>query len=130
MEGSAVHELALRAPGLWLLGFVALGILVVWLIGRDAERARTSAVVLRVLAVLGLVIPGWIVFGWYRDLSAAREWARDLPIRTEPILREFVWNSVALISLGFVVLVGGIYLARRVGAGPGSSPTPEKDERR
>lgn len=97
---------------------IALAILLVWLVGRAGRAPRASRIVLRVLAVLGLVVPGWTVFGWYRDLAEAREWASDLPIRTEPILREFVLQGVALLSLGFLVLVAGIYLARRLPAEP------------
>lgn len=102
----------LAAPALWLLGIDALAILAVWLVARDGRAGRWGGVALRVLAAAGLLVPGWTVLGWYRDLTAASEWARDTPIRTDPIVEGFIVNSVALMTLGFVVLVGGIYLAR------------------
>lgn len=117
----------LAAPALWLLGLDALAILVVWFVARRADAAPWGGVTLRILAALGLVVPGWTVFGWYRDLSRAREWARDVPIRTEPIVEGFVVNSVTLISLGFVVLVGGIYLARRLPGPETGAPASEAE---
>lgn len=80
---------------------------------------------LRLLAVLGILVPVWTVLAWYGELARAREWARDLPIRTGPVLERFLLNSVALFTFGFMVLVCGIYLARRLPKG-GQSP-PEED---
>ena len=68
------------------------------------------------------MIPGWTILGWYGDLAKAREWARTLSIREAPIVDRFVASSVTLLSLGFLVLVGGIYLARRL-----PRPAPARD---
>ncbi|MBW3660726.1 MAG: hypothetical protein KY397_03730 [Gemmatimonadetes bacterium] len=103
-----------EAPAVWLLALDALAILAVWVVARAGRAERWGGVVLRVLAALGLVIPGFTVFDWYRDLAEAREWARELPIRTESIMERFAVSSVALVSLGFLILVAGIYLARRL----------------
>lgn len=107
----------LNAPVLWILAIVALAILVVHAaamrLARDGLQPRWAPLVLRILAVLGIVIPGWAIFGWYRDLQRARELTRSIAIDTAPIAERFVVNSVALLSLGFFILVAGIYLARR-----------------
>lgn len=114
------------APAVWLLALDSLAILVVWLVARAGRADRWGAIVIRILAVVGLVIPGFTIFGWYRDLAEAREWARDLPIRTELVVERFAVNSVGLLTLGFLVLVAGIYLARRLPGTPrpsdGDSP--------
>ncbi|MFN2383463.1 MAG: hypothetical protein ABR559_04270 [Gemmatimonadota bacterium] len=102
------------APALWMLGGLALLILAVYNLGRDG-RAGWAPVVLRVLAVLGLIIPGWTIRLWYQELARAREWSQQLPIETQPIADRFLVNSTALLTLGFFILVGGIYLARRAG---------------
>lgn len=107
----------LHAPAIYLLALDAAAILVLWLVARGRTRATWEPVGLRILAVAGLVIPGFTVFDWYRDLAEAREWARDLPTRSEPIVERFAASSVALLSLGFLVLIAGIYLARRLPAG-------------
>lgn len=111
-----------RAPALWFLGLDALAILAVYVAAREGRGPRWGAIVLRVFAALGLLVPGWTVLGWYGELSAAREWARDVPLRTEPIVGQFVTASVTLVSLGFLVLIGGIFLARRVGRPSGEVP--------
>lgn len=112
----------LNAPVLWVLAVVALAILVVHAAAARLARGGASPpwapLVLRILAVLGLVIPGWAIFGWYRDLRRAREITRSIPIDTAQIAERFVVNSVALLSLGFFILVAGIYLARRSGRRP------------
>lgn len=111
---------------MWLLALDALAILAVWLVARVGRAGRWGGIVLRILAVLGLVIPGFTIFGWYRDLAEAREWARDLAIHTEPVIERFGVNSVSLMTLGFLVLVAGIYLARRIP----QSPRPSDGESR
>jgi len=87
---------------------------------RRARRARHGGSVapwaplaLRILAVIGLVLPGWAIFDWYRDLQRAREITRSIPIDTASIAERFAVNAAALLSLGFFILVAGIYLARR-----------------
>ena len=113
------------APALWFLGIDALAILAVYAAAARGHRsAQWGGMALRILAVLGLVVPAWTVLSWYRDLQAAREWARDLPVRTAPIIDAFATNSVALITLGFLVLVAGIYLARRL---PDARPTGDPE---
>ena len=107
-----------EAPAVWLLALDALGILVVWLLARVGRAAPWDKIVLRVLAALGLIIPGFTVFDWYRDLAEAREWAHDVPVHTEQVVEQFAVNSVTLLTLGFLVLVAGIYLARRLPKDP------------
>ena len=107
----------LNAPILPVLSLLALVMLGVYAFA--ARRRRSGAAtpwaptVLRVLAVLGLVLPGWAIFGWYGELARARELTRSIPIDTAPIAQQFVVNSAALLSVGFLLLVSGIYLARR-----------------
>ena len=109
----------LDAPVLRVMALLALTIVVVYVVATALSQRGAvpawPALVLRVLAVLGLVLPGWAIFDWYRDLQRARELTRPLPVETGPIAERFVINSAALLSLGFLILVGGIYLARRAG---------------
>ena len=67
-----------------------------------------------VLAVAALVIPAWTLVSWYRDLARAREVATRMAIQAEPIVDRAVVNGAALLCLGFLVMIGGIWLARRV----------------
>lgn len=111
-------EPLLGAPVLWVLGGIALAILAVYSIAARRVRHGGSAqpwapLALRILAVMALVLPGWAIFDWYRDLQRAREITRAIPIDTAPVAERFVVNGVALLSLGFLILVAGIYLARR-----------------
>ncbi len=109
------------APALWFLGVDALAILAVYAVAsRHPGSVSWAPLALRILASLGLIVPVWAVLGWYRELDSAREWARNLPVHTGPVLETFALNSVALVSLGFLVLVSGIYLARRL---PGAAAT-------
>ena len=78
------------------------------------RRLPGTALVLRVLAVAALVIPAWTLVAWYRDLARAREVATRMAIQTEPIVDRAVVNGAALLCLGFLVMIGGIWLARRV----------------
>lgn len=114
----------LEAPAIWLLVLDALAILVVWLVARAGRANRWGAIVLRVLAVLGLIVPGFTVFDWYRDLAEARDWARELPVHAEPVIERFAINSVTLMTFGFLILIAGIYLARRLPAGSQPSGEP------
>lgn len=102
------------ATATWLLGLDALAVVLVYLAARMTGAPRAGAVVLRVLAALGLLIPGWTILRWYDEVSKAREFARDLPLRTEPIVEQFATRSVGLLSVGFVILIGGVFLARLV----------------
>jgi hypothetical protein len=70
--------------------------------------------VLRILSIAALVIPAWALFDWYQDLSRARDVAARMSIRAEPILERAAVNGAALLCLGFLVMVGGIWLARRI----------------
>lgn len=109
------------APAVYLLALDAAAITVVWLVARARGPGRWAPIGLRVLAVAGLVVPGFTIFDWYRDLAAAREWARDLPAASEPVVERFAASSATLLSLGFLVLVAGVYLARRLPAGRAAS---------
>ena len=108
----------LNAPILPVLSLLALLMLGVYALAAARRRRGAAAtpwapIVLRVLAVLGLVLPGWAIIGWYAELTRARELTRSIPIDTAPIAQQFVVNSAALLSVGFLLLVAGIYLARR-----------------
>lgn len=102
----------LHSSAFWGLAVVAAGILIVYAIG-SRRRLPGAAVALRVLSIAGLVIPAWTLVAWYRDLSRAREVATRMAIQTEPIMERAVVNGVALLCLGFLVMVSGIWLARR-----------------
>ena len=103
----------IHATAFWALAAVAAAMLVVYALGARG-RLPGAALALRVLAVAGLVIPAWTLVVWYQDLSAAREVATRMAIRAEPIVERAVVNGIALLCLGFFVLVSGIWLARRV----------------
>ena len=109
----------LDAPILRVMALLALTIVLVYAVAMALARHGVvltwPALVLRLLAILGIVLPGWAISVWYRDLGRARELTRPFPVETGPIAERFVINSAALISLGFLILVGGIYLARRAG---------------
>lgn len=103
-----VHSSAFLA-----LAAVAAAILAVYAIG-SRGRLPGAATLLRVLAVAGLVIPAWTLVAWYEDLSRARDVATRMAIQAEPIVERVILNGAALLCLGFLVLVGGIWLARRL----------------
>jgi hypothetical protein len=94
------------------LAAVAACILIVYAIA-SRRRLRGAAIALRILSVAALVIPAWTLVAWYRDLSQAREVAARMAIQTEPIAERVAVNGAALLCLGFLVMVGGIFLARR-----------------
>ena len=108
-------DLLNEAPALWLILVIGVAILVLrfWA-GR--RRIRWAPTVVRLLAVAGLVLPGWTILTWYADLSRAREWADRLnvPASADSISREFLVNSAVLLTLGFALLVVGIYVAHRL----------------
>ena len=103
-----IHSTAFLA-----LAGVAAAILAVYALGSRA-RFPAAAIVLRLLAIAALVIPAWTLVAWYQDLSRAREAATRLAIEAEPVMERAVVNGAALLCLGFFVLVGGIWLARRL----------------
>jgi len=102
----------LHSTAFWGLAVVAAGILIVYAVG-SRRRLPGAAVALRLLSVAGLVIPAWTLLTWYRDLSKAREAATRMAIQAEPIVERVAVNGMALVCLGFLVMVGGIWLARR-----------------
>ena len=114
---TGTFEPLMGAPVLWVVALDALAIFGLYLAVRGRTPGAWAPVVLRVLAVLGLVLPGWAIAGWYRELARAREVTRSIPVDTGPIAERFLLNSVALLSFGFLVLVAGIYLARSVARG-------------
>ena len=102
-----------HSSAFWALTAVAVALLVVYAIG-SRRRLPGTALALRVLAIAALVIPAWTIVSWYRDLARAREVATRMAIQTEPIVDRAVVNGAALLCLGFLVMIGGIWLARRV----------------
>jgi len=114
VTSSGTFEPLLGASVLWVVALDALVILAVYLAVRGRTAGAWAPVVLRLLAILGLVLPGWAIIGWYRDLQQAREITRSIAVDTAPIAERFVVNSAALLSFGFLVLIAGIYLARGV----------------
>lgn len=95
------------------MGGLALAMLVVYAYGRS-RPSPLPPLLMRILAAAGIVVPGMTIVDWLRQLQRAREWARDLPIRGEPIAELLLVRSAALLSAGFLILVGGVYLARRL----------------
>ena len=95
------------------LAAVTAALLVVYAIG-SRRRLPGTALALRILSVTALVIPAWALVSWYRDLARAREVATRMAIQAEPVVERAVVNGAALLCLGFLVMVGGIWLARRV----------------
>jgi hypothetical protein len=102
-----------HSSAFWGLAVVAAAILILYAIG-SRRRIPGAAVALRVLSVAALVLPAWTLVAWYRDLSLAREAATQMAIRAEPVMERVAVNGVALLCLGFLVMIGGIWLARRM----------------
>jgi hypothetical protein len=103
----------LHSTAFWSLAGVAAAILAVYALGAR-RRLPGAAHVLRILSIAALVIPAWALFDWYQDLSRARDVAARMSIRAEPILERAAVNGGALLCLGFLVMIGGIWLARRI----------------
>ncbi len=95
------------------MGGLALAMLAVYALGHRRESVWPGTL-LRTLAAAGIVVPGMAVLGWYRQLLRAREWSRDLPVQPESIAEMFMARSAVLMTAGFFLLVGGIFLARRL----------------
>jgi hypothetical protein len=102
-----------HSSAFWALAVVAAAILIVYAVGSRA-RVLGAPMALRLLAVAALVIPAWTLVTWYRDLSQAREVATRMAIQADPIVERVVLNGAALLCLGFLVMVSGIWLARRI----------------
>jgi len=104
-----------------LLGVFALAILAIYGIARR-RRTVWAPVAVRILAAGGLVLPAWTILVWYRELSRALEWVGRFdirlhaPVATESVTDAFLVNSMALLTLGFVLMVAGIFLAHRLDA--------------
>ena len=103
----------LHSSAFWALTGVAVAILAVYAVA-TRRRLAGAGHVLRVLSIAALVIPAWTLFDWYQDLSRARDIATRMSIEAEPIMERAAVNGVALVCLGFLVMVSGIWLARRL----------------
>lgn len=125
---SARNAPLLEAPAWVIMGGLALAILVVYALGRN-RKSVWPAILLRIFAAAGIIVPGMTILSWYQQLNQAREWSHDLPIHTEPIVELFIIDSAALLSVGFFVLISGIYLARRLPGRPGRSGPDSEAER-
>lgn len=99
------------------MGAIALAMMAVYILGRGRSSVW-PATVLRVLAVAGIVVPGMTIIGWYEQLRRTSELTEALPIRTAPVVDMVIINSAILLSGGFLLLIGGVYLARQL---PGRS---------
>lgn len=102
-----------HSSAFWGLAVVAATILIVYAIG-SRRHLPGAAIALRVLSIAGLVIPAWTLVAWYRDLSRAGDVATRMAIETEPIMERVAVNGAGLLGLGFLVMIGGIWLARRM----------------
>ena len=103
----------LHSSAFLALAGITVAILVVYAIAAR-RRLAGAGLMLRVLSIAALVIPAWALFDWYQDLSRARDIAERMAIQAEPIVERAAVNGAALVCLGFLVMVGGIWLARRV----------------
>ncbi|HET6363192.1 MAG TPA: hypothetical protein VFH11_14220 [Gemmatimonadota bacterium] len=103
----------LHSSAFLALAGVAGAILVVYAVAAR-RRFAGAGLVLRLLSIAALVIPAWTLFDWYQDLARARDIAARMSIQAEPIVERAAVNGAALVCLGFLVMVCGIWLARRV----------------
>lgn len=94
---------------------IALAMAGIYAAGRRG-RAPRAGLALRLLAVAGFVLPGWTVVRWFRSLTGMRDQAASLPIDPQPVTESFVASSSVLLAAGFALLVGGVHLARKLGA--------------
>lgn len=108
------------------MGGIALAMMAVYALGRGRPCAW-PATLLRVLAVAGIVVPGMTIIGWYEQLRRTSELTAALPIRTAPVLDMVIVNSAILLSAGFVLLIGGVYLARQLPDRPGPGAAEPAD---
>lgn len=108
----------LDSPAAPALAGIALAMAGFYVAGRRG-RARWAGLALRLLAVAGFVIPGWTIMRWFRSLAGMRDAAASLPIDPQPIMESFMASSAILLAAGFALLVGGVHLARKLGAAQG-----------
>ncbi len=99
------------------MGGIALAMIAVYAIGRGRSSVW-PATVLRVLAVAGIVVPGMTIIGWYEQLQRTSELTERLPVHTAPVVDMVIVNSAILLSAGFLLLIGGVYLARQLPGRP------------
>lgn len=102
---------AATAPA--MMGGIALAMMAVYALGRGRSSIWPATLV-RILAVAGIVVPGMTIIGWYEQLRRASELAQVFPARTDPVVDMVIVNSAILLSVGFLLLIGGIFLARRL----------------
>ena len=103
----------LHSSAFLALAGIAVAILAVYAVAAR-RRIAGAGLVLRILSIAALVIPAWALYEWYQDLARARDVAARMAIQAEPILERAAVNGAALVCLGFLVMVCGIWLARRV----------------
>lgn len=118
---------AATAPA--MMGAIVLAMMAVYALGRGRSSVW-PATLMRVLAVAGIVVPGTTIIGWYEQLRRASDLTQAFPARTEPVVDMVIVNSAVLLSAGFLLLIGGIFLARRLPGRPelpaeGSAVTAE-----
>ena len=106
-------EPLVKATAPAMMGAIALAMMAVYILGRGRSSVW-PATVLRVLAVAGIVVPGMTIIGWYEQLRRTSELTEALPIRTAPVVDMVIINSAILLSGGFLLLIGGVYLARQL----------------
>ena len=100
------------------MGGIALAMMVVYAFARGRSSVW-PATLLRILAVAGIVVPGMTIIEWYDRLRRASELTQGLPVQTEPVVDMVIVNSAILLSAGFLLLISGIFLARRLAGRPG-----------
>ena len=106
-------EPLLEATAPATMGAIALAMMAVYVLGRGRSSVW-PATLLRVLAVAGIVVPGMTIIGWYEQLRRTSELTEALPVRTAPVIDMVIVNSAVLLSAGFLLLIGGVYLARQL----------------
>jgi hypothetical protein len=114
---TGVLEPLLEATAPAAMGVIALAMVTVYAVGRG-RPAVWPATVLRILGVAGIVVPGMTIIGWYEQLRRTSELAEALPVRTAPVIDMVIVNSAILLSAGFLLLIGGVYLARQLPGRP------------
>lgn len=102
-----------EATALAAMGAIALAMMAVYVLGRGRSSVW-PATMLRVLGVAGIVVPGMTIIGWYEQLRRTSELTEALPIRTAPVVDMVIINGAILLSAGFLLLIGGVYLARQL----------------
>jgi ABC-type glycerol-3-phosphate transport system permease component len=114
-------EPLLEATAPATMGAIAIAMMAVYALGRGRSSVW-PATLLRVLAVAGIVVPGMTIIGWYEQLRRTSELTEALPVRTAPVIDMVIVNSAVLLSAGFLLLIGGVYLARQLFDRPDPGP--------